>query len=148
MSDGLLLPREKYWKNINGEREEGKEKEKGKARNRSIDRSILLTFPFLLFFVHPLPLPLLPLLPNSPNIPLPSTLSPQTLSSPLPLPLLNLLPCLRRQKFLPTSPLHQNHESQTRQPKNHSPCNRPSDNSRELALKSIRSLACRGFGGC
>lgn len=141
MSDGLLPPEGKYRKNINRERR----KEKKKKKDRSIDRSILLTFSFLLCFVHPLPLLIL-LLPNSPNIPLPSHTP--TLSSPLPLPLLNLLPCLRRQKFLPTSPLHQNHESQTRQPKNHSPCNRPSDNSRELALKSIRSLACRGFGGC
>lgn len=144
MSDGLLLPREKYWKNI--KRERRKEKKKKKERiGKEIDRSILLTFSFLLSVLHPLPL--LPLPPNSPNIPLPST-TPSTLSSPLPLPLLNLLPRLRRQKFLPTSPPHQNHESQNRQPKNHSPCNRPSDNSRELTLESICSLACGGFGRC
>lgn len=145
MSDGLLPPREKYWKNIKRERRKEKKKEKERQGiDRSIDRSILSTFSFLHF--PPLPLLILLLLPNSPNIPLPSHTP--TLSSPLPLPLLNLLPCLRRQNFLPTSPLHQNHESQNRQPKNHSPCNRPSNNSRELALKSICSLACRGFGGC
>lgn len=42
MSDGLLPGREKYWKNIDREREEEKEKEKekGKVRNRSLNRSI------------------------------------------------------------------------------------------------------------
>lgn len=51
MSDGLLLPREKYWKNIKRERRNGKEKEKGKVRNRSLNRSIdPLDFLFPSFF--------------------------------------------------------------------------------------------------